>query len=426
MVSLGEVVQLLSGASIDISKILVSQVTAFVLLSFRLKNNILAIWPSWQHPNNIPPILPNKVIAFLQDGCDMNYNIVETLWTAVKDIVRKEDKRGKEMFIPEGSWLLPAKENHILKMSSRSSFMSTVPELTGPNYTVFASMSKSWLQSQGIAYVLKTPRPGHIEIVSTTPPPAAPAGTTAGATTSAAASEAGSEIQVPPPNTRFIAADDGSTADWDRDNDKAMGVIKLHVTQAIGAKLEDIETAKEMWNTLKTLYGKPGAAEIFQNFKRAMNIESPGSAHPGAAIDLIKMYLTRINNAGEKTQIPMYLQYMIVINKLPADIYSYNISQETKDDVDAFETGSLDTLRTTVVNAWETRGRKKSQSKSWPSNKKADLLSSRNNSSSSAVMAAAALGEAKAAVVATGEAAENTPVNKHARSNKPRVWVLLN
>ncbi|KAF5352319.1 hypothetical protein D9758_011945 [Tetrapyrgos nigripes] len=252
--------------------------------------------------------------------------------------------------------------DRILKMSSRSSFMSTVPELTGLNYTLWASKSKSWLQFQGIAYVLKTPCPGHIEIVSPpTPPaaPAAPAGTTAGAAATDAASEAGSDA---PPPTHFIATNDSSTADWDKDNDKATGVIKLHVSQAISAKLEDIKTAKEMWNALKSLYGKPGAAEIFQNFKRAMNIEIPCNTHPGAAIDLIKMYLTYINNAGEKTQIPMYIQYMTVINKLPADIYPYVISRETEDDVDAFETGSLDTLRTSVVNAWETCGRKKPQS----------------------------------------------------------------
>ncbi|KAF5344369.1 hypothetical protein D9758_013276 [Tetrapyrgos nigripes] len=248
------------------------------------------------------------------------------------------------------------------EMSSGSSFMSTVPELTGPNYTIWASKSKSWLQSQGIAYVLNTLRPGEIQIVgSTSPipaPPAAPAGTTGGTTAAEEESDAGSGVSSP----HFIAAASGSVVDWEKDNDKAMGVIKLRVAQAIGAKIENITTARVMWDTLKSLYGRPGAAEIFQNFKRAMNVEIPRNTHPGATIDLIKMYLTRITNAGDNTEIPMYLQYMIVINKLPPDIYAYIIAKITQDDVDDFEHEMLDNLRTHVVNTWEARGGKKPQS----------------------------------------------------------------
>ncbi|KAF5324962.1 hypothetical protein D9758_017741 [Tetrapyrgos nigripes] len=209
-------------------------------------------------------------------------------------------------------------------MSSGSSFMSTIPELTGPNYTLWASKSKSWLQSQGIAYALNTLHPGEIQIVSSPIPPAAPTSTTAGAAAAdATPSEAGSDV----PSAHFIAAASGCVADWDKDNNKAMGVIKLRVAQAIGVKLEDITTARKMWDTLKDLYSRPGAAEIFQNFKCAMNVEIPCNTHPGTMIDLIKMYITRINNAGENTVIPMYLQYMIVINKLPTDIYAYIIAK---------------------------------------------------------------------------------------------------
>ncbi|KAF5363157.1 hypothetical protein D9758_008345 [Tetrapyrgos nigripes] len=251
-------------------------------------------------------------------------------------------------------------------MSSRSSFMSTVPELTGPNYTLWASKSKSWLQSQGITYVLNTLKPGEIQIIgSTSPvpaPPAAPTGTTGGTTAAAAADEEESDAGSGVPSPHFIAAASGSVADWEKDNNKAMGVIKLHVTQAIGAKIKNITTARVMWDTLKDLYGRPGAAEIFQNFKRAMNVEIPHNAHPGAAIDLIKMYLTRITNAGDNTEIPMYLQYMIVINKLPPDIYAYIIAKITQDDIDNFEHETLDNLRTHVINTWEACGGKKPQS----------------------------------------------------------------
>ncbi|KAF5364451.1 hypothetical protein D9758_010657 [Tetrapyrgos nigripes] len=235
-------------------------------------------------------------------------------------------------------------------MSSGSSFMSTVPELTGLNYTIWASKSKSWLQSQGIAYVLNTLRPGEIQIVSSTSPIPAPTRTTGGTTAAAPASTAAAEEAAlsddgsGATSAHFIAAASGSVADWEKDNDKAMGVIKLQVAQAIGAKIKNITTARIMWDTLKNLYGRPGAAEIFQNFKHAMNVEIPCNAHPGAAIDLIKMYLTRINNAGDNTEIPMYLQYMIVINKLPPDIYAYIIAKITQDEVDDFEDETLDNL----------------------------------------------------------------------------------
>ncbi|KAF5336207.1 hypothetical protein D9758_017770 [Tetrapyrgos nigripes] len=251
-------------------------------------------------------------------------------------------------------------------MSSGSSFMSTVLELTGPNYTIWASKSKSWLQSQGIAYVLNTLKPGEIQIVgSTSPvpaPPTAPAGTTGGTTAAAATDEDGSDAGSGVPSPHFISAASGSVADWEKDNDKAMGVIKLRVTQAISAKIENITTARVMWDTLKDLYGRPGAAEIFQNFKQAMNIEIPRNAHPGAAIDLIKMYLTHITNAGDNTEIPMYLQYMIIVNKLPSDIYAYIINKITQDDIDDFEHETLNNLQTHVINTWEACGGKKPQS----------------------------------------------------------------
>ncbi|KAF5346026.1 hypothetical protein D9758_013853 [Tetrapyrgos nigripes] len=217
----------------------------------------------------------------------------------------------------------------------------------------------------GITYVLNTLCPGEIQIVSSPITPAAPAGTTgstmapAGAATGEATpSEAGSNV----PSAHFIAAASSSVADWDKDNDKAMGVIKHHVAQAISVKLEDITTARKMWDTLKNLYGRSGAAEIFQNFKHAMNIDISHNAHPSAAIDLIKMYLTHINNTGDNTEIPMYLQYMIIINKLPPDIYAYIIAKITQDDVNDFEDETLDNLQTHVVNTWEARGRKKTQS----------------------------------------------------------------
>ncbi|KAF5340150.1 hypothetical protein D9758_016845 [Tetrapyrgos nigripes] len=199
---------------------------------------------------------------------------------------------------------------------------------------------------------------GEIQVVSSPIPLAAPAGTTSGTTAGdATPSESGSDV----PSAHFIAAASRSVADWDKDNNKAMGVIKLRVAQAIGVKLEDITTTRKMWDTLKDLYGRPGAAEIFQNFKWAMNIKIPCNAHPGAAIDLIKMYLTRINNTGDNMEIPMYLQYMIIINKLPADIYAYIIAKITQDDVDDFKDKTLDNLRIHVINTWEACGRKKPQ-----------------------------------------------------------------
>ncbi|KAF5332056.1 hypothetical protein D9758_016264 [Tetrapyrgos nigripes] len=298
-------------------------------------------------------------------------------------------------------------------MSSGSSFMSTVPELTRPNYTLWASKSKSWLQSQGIVYVLNTPCPGDIKITPA-PAPAAPTGTTARAAAGATAEETSP--------TQFTAAASGSTVDWDKDNNKAMGVIKLHVSQAIGTKLEDITTARRMWGTLKDLYSKPGVAEIFQNFKRAMNIEIPRNAHPGATIDLIKMYLTQINNPGKNTAIPLYLQYMIVINKLPSNIYGYVIAKETQDDINTFKDGSLDDLCTQVVNTWEARGGKKPQS---TNTTKITAIKRKGKPPVFEEQQQQRHKGGSSAWRGKGQGRGNWPVNKHARSNKPRVWVLL-
>ncbi|THU93198.1 hypothetical protein K435DRAFT_904476 [Dendrothele bispora CBS 962.96] len=92
MVSLVQILRSLSVTSRNVADILLSQIIAFVVVSMRIKNNILLLYPSNQQPQHTPPTLPRETKIFLGETCRMKLEDVDACWSAVKDVVWAEDK----------------------------------------------------------------------------------------------------------------------------------------------------------------------------------------------------------------------------------------------------------------------------------------------------------------------------------------------
>ncbi|KAF5317896.1 hypothetical protein D9758_017804 [Tetrapyrgos nigripes] len=167
----------------------------------------------------------------------------------------------------------------ILSKMSSNVLMTTVPVFTGVDFNIWADILLSWLQATGLSSVLSADRPSDAEVSTASP---------------LSAEDAAAQAEA-------ITAAQKKQADWDEKNDKAIGSIRLRLSQALREKTFGITSAKKLWATLKETYGKPGASAVYTDFKRATSITIPNDAHPGAAIELIRMHFDRVSTAGIPT-----------------------------------------------------------------------------------------------------------------------------
>lgn len=165
-----------------------------------------------------------------------------------------------------------------------SSTLSTyVPVFNGANLYSWAPKMLAYMRSQGAAYVIKKPR----SLYET-----AEAGTTAtsaalsGATGSGRSQGGGSTTT----STSAATAASHSLAEWDKDDEKAMGMIRLCVSDAIGQMLDTKTSASEMWNALDSQYGRKGLGGAINEFSDALRIKIPGNQEPSSYIDTITMH----------------------------------------------------------------------------------------------------------------------------------------
>ncbi|KAF9060160.1 hypothetical protein BDP27DRAFT_1188353, partial [Rhodocollybia butyracea] len=73
-------------ASIELTKLI-----SLIIISTKLKHNILKLYPSSQPFDDVPPLLPLETRKFLAMSCCMSESKVEACWTAVNEIVWKDD-----------------------------------------------------------------------------------------------------------------------------------------------------------------------------------------------------------------------------------------------------------------------------------------------------------------------------------------------
>ncbi|KAE9398682.1 hypothetical protein BT96DRAFT_976284 [Gymnopus androsaceus JB14] len=64
---------------------------AFMVISSKIHKNILGLYPSIQHPDDTPILLPAEAITLLSCSCDISEDLVEVCWTVMQDMVWKSD-----------------------------------------------------------------------------------------------------------------------------------------------------------------------------------------------------------------------------------------------------------------------------------------------------------------------------------------------
>ncbi|KAF9552127.1 hypothetical protein CPC08DRAFT_594871, partial [Agrocybe pediades] len=101
--------------------------------------------------------------------------------------------------------------------------------------------------------------------------------------------------------------------DWDREDGKALGAIRLCLADQIDTHMKG--TSAETWNEIQSVYGQENAATVFGYFKRAINTKIPTSGDPRPAIETIANHLQAVVSAN--ISLPQSLQAMILLGLLP-------------------------------------------------------------------------------------------------------------
>ncbi|KAF9261507.1 hypothetical protein L218DRAFT_818032, partial [Marasmius fiardii PR-910] len=78
---------------------------------------------------------------------------------------------------------------------------------------------------------------------------------------------------------------------WEDMNDQAQGVMILRTPPNMHYLIINLETAKEVYETLKAHYGTPGTAAIFTDFKDAIHFEMADNVDPTSSLtSLLSMF----------------------------------------------------------------------------------------------------------------------------------------
>ncbi|KIJ57891.1 hypothetical protein HYDPIDRAFT_34695 [Hydnomerulius pinastri MD-312] len=102
---------------------------------------------------------------------------------------------------------------------------------------------------------------------------------------------------------------------WDSDNTAATGNIRLQLAPAVCVKVSGAPTASDLYDALKTEYGKPGIAATYAEFKVLLDITIPSNSHPGPAMNKVQAHFACLKD--EKFEISGKVQAMILMAKPP-------------------------------------------------------------------------------------------------------------
>ena len=192
-----------------------------------------------------------------------------------------------------------------------NALMQLVPVLDGSNYDVWAPLADAYISAQG-----------HASVFTRTCP----------------------------------ASGDAKTA-WEDTNLKAKGIILLRVSASIAGKISSKDTAKEMWDYLKTEYGKPGLPVIYSHFKAALAVTIPNNAHPAPAINEMTARFDKLT--AQSVNIDEFVRAMVLLTKLPQSmdyiVQSFYQKGQTTDV-------KFEEVRRAVIIHWEQRDTRRAPS----------------------------------------------------------------
>ena len=164
--------------------------------------------------------------------------------------------------------------------------------LDGTNWNRFETPMKSYLRSHGCWFLIEeygyTPR-------WTTPP----TGT----------------LRPTPSNTNAE-----EVAKWDEKNDRAIGLILLHLAEHIMHTVAHLSTAKAIWDELKRVYAKPGSVGAFVHFQQLFNSTLSDKSPLRPQLDAIQEFANRVKNDG--IDVKDNLLALLMVNALPESYQS--------------------------------------------------------------------------------------------------------
>ena len=73
-------------------KLPLSQLMVFISVCSQIKKHILLLYDSKQSPEDVPPLLPPTIRAFLVTACSMTEADVKRCWDAVGELIWKGDE----------------------------------------------------------------------------------------------------------------------------------------------------------------------------------------------------------------------------------------------------------------------------------------------------------------------------------------------
>ncbi len=141
---------------------------------------------------------------------------------------------------------------------------------------------------------------------------------------------------------------DDNQANWDELNQKAMGNIQLCVTPSITENIRSKTTAKEMWETLKAEYGKPGLLVIYPHFKAALAVTMQNNSHPAPAINEMISRFHKLT--AQNITISEFVQAMLLLTKLPQSMDYIVQSFYQKENIYNVK---FDDVRRAIIVHWE-------------------------------------------------------------------------
>jgi len=209
--------------------------------------------------------------------------------------------------------------------NNANALQASIPVLDGPNYQIWAQKMTMFLMSQGLWQKISKVKPSAIV--------------------------AGKEKKEQDLTDTDVIENEDAREEWEENNAKALGMMLLRVHHTIVNKFETELYAATVWASLKNLYGKPGLAGVYLEFKGAMETYIPGNQDPSIALDKLETHFARLYAA--QCQIPEHFQVMIVLSKLPPS-YAMVAQQACQNPV---ITGlKMADIRRLIVLSWEQRG----------------------------------------------------------------------
>ena len=120
----------------------------------------------------------------------------------------------------------------------------------------------------------------------------------------------------PKPSAANIAECNKEIADWDKENDKALGLIQMKCT--INLSTYDESTSCSTWNGLKKAFATPTATAVFNDFQKLLAIKVSGNKHPGPEMDEMWTLMERLK--ANQVDLPKFLRAFLLFHALPSSL----------------------------------------------------------------------------------------------------------